>query len=64
MNENNKTIASWKGEDYEIYISNTDRWLSLDLLKDGLLYDVLWVNWADNLNINMNKSIDLWYRDF
>ena len=64
MNEVNKTITSWKWEDYEIFISNTDRWLSLNLLKDGLTYDVLWVSWADNLNINMNNSISLWYRDF
>lgn len=64
MNSKNKTISNWKWEDYEIRISNTTMWVTLEMPKDGIEYDVLGVDWAINLNINMKNSINLWYRDF
>jgi len=64
LNINNKTISKWKWEDFKIYIFNTTSWVSLELLKDGIIYDVLWITNSENLNINLNKSINLWYRDF
>jgi len=64
LNINNRTISKWKWEDYEIYISNTNSLVSIELLKNWIEYDVIWVNWANNLNINLQNSINLWARDF
>ena len=64
LSSNNKTISNWKGEDFKIYISNTNWLISLELLKNWINYKVLWVSGATDLNINLSEAINFWTRDY
>lgn len=64
MASNNKTIWNWAGEDFRILVSNTNSSISLELLKNWILYDVLWVSGGTDFNSNFSSTIDFWTRDF
>jgi len=64
MNVQNKTIWSSSWENYRISISWINTWISMELLRDWLIYDVNWITNSIWLNANLINSIDLGYRDF
>lgn len=64
MQVKNKTVSSWNWENYMIRITWINTWITMELLKDWVIYNVDWISGANNLNINLQNSIDLGYRDF
>ncbi len=59
-----KIIWWWQGENYIINISWIDNSIWIELLKKWIIYSIDWISNSDNLNINLEKNIDLGYRDF
>lgn len=60
--DKNKTISnSLRWEDYKIVISgtNTNTVLTLDLLKDGIVYDVRGIDGAEDIHTNFPSDISL-----
>lgn len=64
LSSNHKTIWEWTWEDYYIKISWIDTWIFMELLRDWIIYNVLWISNSSDININLKNSINLGYRDF
>ncbi len=63
---NKRITNSTRWEDYRIVISwtNPDTTLNLSIEKDGVIYDVEWVSWATNININASSYLDIWSKSY
>lgn len=62
---NKNIISKGNGEDYTIYISNNnDITVFLELKRDGIIYSVDWVSWANNINAYLKNSVNLWSRSY
>ncbi len=64
LEQKSKNVWEWRGEDFIIKITWITSWLSMKLLRDGVIYDIVWISNWDNINANLKDSIDFWYRDF
>jgi len=62
LNYWNKAI--WNIENYIIRITWIDSFLTIELPKNWIIYDIDWVSDSNDININLQNNIDLWIRDF
>ena len=63
----NKFVSnSTRWEDYKILINwtNSNTLLNLSILKDWLEYDVQWISNSNDLNINLEKEIHIWTKNY
>lgn len=61
---NNKTVWDWSWKKYTIRVSWVTTWIWMDLLKNGITYNIIGISNSNNININLENSINLGYRDF
>ncbi len=62
---NDRFISSWSNESFDIQISaQNDSTISLDIINQGLIYSVEWVDNVNNINANLLESINLWSRKY
>jgi hypothetical protein len=58
-------VSKWNWERFDIQISNAmDSSISLELVKNGIIYSVEWVDNANDININLLDSISLGNRKY
>lgn len=65
---NNNTFISdsSRWEDFRITINgtNSSTYISLSLLKNGIVYDVIWNGSSQDLQILLEKNLDLWTKHY
>ena len=64
LQEKNRIIWDWSWEDYIISISWINTWISANLIRNWIKYNINWINNANSINFNLKSDIDLGYRKF
>lgn len=65
--QTNRTLSnSSRGEDYKIVITgtNTNTVITLNLMKWGVDYNVLWITGSNDIQINLEKELNLGSRNY
>jgi hypothetical protein len=62
---NKNVISKWKGEDYNIYITNNnDTTVFLELKRNWIIYSLPGIIWATNINAYLENNISIWSRTY